>query len=447
MKEKKKALILAAGDGTRMRSFIGDRPKVLSPLLGVPIIERIILSAKEAGIEEFFVITGYKGDLVREKIGDGSKLGVKVSFIKNSDWEKGNGMSALSAKGVLDKPFVLLMGDHIFEPSTLKALLSSNRLTDSESILVVDSQPNNVLGLEEATKVKVENGKIVAMGKNLDDFNGVDTGMFLCSPTLFDALKSVKKENRTLTDGMKILIKAGKLKSFKVKNRFWIDIDTPLDFNSAKEALLGNLNKRKGDGIISRHINRRLSLPISKLIAKTGLTPTKITIISFSMAVFSSYLFALGGDIERISAGFIAQFASVVDGCDGEIARLKFKKSAFGAWLDTVLDRYADSFLIFGILLGSIKLFGPNTMFMAISFAAVLGTFLTSYSAKEFQLRFRRKTPRLPIPISSSRDLRIFLIFVGAVFNQLFLALLLIAFLTNLNVWQRFWAVKRSISL
>lgn len=446
MKEKKKALILAAGDGTRMRSFIGENSKVLSPLLGVPIIERIILSAKEAGIEEFFVVTGYKGDQVRKKIGDGSRFNLKIKYIKNSDWEKGNGMSALSAKGVLDKPFVLLMGDHIFEPDTLKALLSSNRRVDSESVLVVDS-PKNTIGLEEATKVKVEDGKVVAMGKNLEDFNGVDTGMFLCSPTLFDALKKVRKENRTLTDGMKILIKNGKLKSFKIRNRFWIDIDTPLDFKKAKEALLGNLNRRKSDGLISRSINRRLSLPISKLLVKTGLTPTKITILSFSMAVFSSYLFTLGGDIERISAGFLAQLASIVDGCDGEIARLKFKKTLFGAWLDTVLDRYADSFLIFGILLGNIKLFGLNTGFMAISFAAILGTFLTSYSAKEFQLRFRRKTPRLPIPLSSSRDVRIFLIFIGAIFNQLFLALLIITILTNLNVWQRFWVVKRSISL
>lgn len=442
MKNKIKALIIAAGDGTRMRSLIGDRPKVLSLLLGLPILERVLLGAKEAGIEEFFIVTGYKGNEIKQKMGDGSRFGIKISYIKNSDWEKGNGISTLSAKGILDKPFVLLMGDHIFEPPTLKTLLRSNKLTDSETILVVDSQPKRVLGLDEATKVKVEDGKVVAMGKNLTDFNGVDTGMFLCSPSIFNALGKVGKEKRTLTDGMKILIKAGKLKSFKVKNRFWIDIDTPADFRIAKKKILENLNNHNAGGLVSRLINRRISRPISLFLAETPITPTQITLISFGMAIISSILFSQGGDGNRIFAGFLAQFASIVDGCDGEVARLKFKSAPFGAWLDTILDRYADSLLIFGIFWGSFRA-EPNLFFLTISFFAILGTFQTSYSVKEFELRFHRKVPSIPIHLPSGRDTRIFLIFLGALFNHLLLALLLIAVLTNFNVWQRFWAVKK----
>jgi len=79
------ALIIAAGNGTRMQSVIRGRHKSLMSLLGLKIIERVIFGAKEAGIFEFVIVTGYKGKELEETIGDGSRFGVSIAYVQNNE--------------------------------------------------------------------------------------------------------------------------------------------------------------------------------------------------------------------------------------------------------------------------------------------------------------------------------------------------------------------------
>ena len=101
-----KALILAAGDGTRMESAV---PKVLLSLHGVPLILRTVLTLREAGITEMIVVIGFKGDLVREFLGDGSRYGVKIGYAVNSGYERENATSILKAEQLVDEKFLLVM--------------------------------------------------------------------------------------------------------------------------------------------------------------------------------------------------------------------------------------------------------------------------------------------------------------------------------------------------
>lgn len=114
-----KALIIAAGNGTRMQPVTQGRHKSLMPLLGLKIIERVILGAKEAGIHEFVIVTGYKGEKLQGFLGNGAKYGISISFVQNNNWEKANGISALIARNHFNENFVLLMSDHVFNPKTL----------------------------------------------------------------------------------------------------------------------------------------------------------------------------------------------------------------------------------------------------------------------------------------------------------------------------------------
>src|SRR3990170_7498712 len=108
-KEFMKALIIAAGNGTRMQPVTRGRHKSLMPLLGLKIIERVILGAKEAGILEFVIVTGYKGKELREFLGNGKKYGISISFVQNDNWERANGLSVLAAQKHFRENFVLLM--------------------------------------------------------------------------------------------------------------------------------------------------------------------------------------------------------------------------------------------------------------------------------------------------------------------------------------------------
>ncbi len=183
-----KCLIIAAGLGTRLKSKGEVKP--LIPLLGIPLIERVIRSAIEGGADEFVVITGYRGEQVSHFLQQLAKrLKVAVTLIQNDDWQKENGFSVLKARDVIKEPFLLLMADHLFDPAILRSL-QEQPLNEGGVLLAVDTDKNNPLvDMEDVTKVWIKDGLIHNIGKTLDDFNGFDTGLFLCTPAIFEALE------------------------------------------------------------------------------------------------------------------------------------------------------------------------------------------------------------------------------------------------------------------
>ena len=226
----KECLILAAGNGSRIASLSGSAPKPLVPLFGAPLLEHIVLSSRAAGIEKFVIVVGYRADAIRRWLAKRPLGDISVTLIENPEYHKANGVSALAAREVLKNPFLLLMADHIFEPKTARALLRQP-IADGEVILGVDRNINRIFDLEDATKVKVQGKHIVAIGKDLVDFDALDTGMFLCGPALFERLESAKKDgNCSLSDGMRRLAQERKLRAFDVGDGRWQDVDTPEAF-------------------------------------------------------------------------------------------------------------------------------------------------------------------------------------------------------------------------
>ena len=220
-------LILAAGNGSRIASVSGGVPKPLVPLRGIPLLEHIMTSCQEAGITRFVIVVGYRADFIRRWIHGRPFDGISVTIIENPEYHKANGVSALAAKNELRNPFLLLMSDHIFEPKTAKALLQQP-LANDEVILAVDHNVNGVFDLDDATKVKRDANHIVEIGKDLARYDALDTGMFLCSPALFDRLEAAKEHgNCSLSDGMRQLAREQKLRAFDIGEAHWQDVDSP----------------------------------------------------------------------------------------------------------------------------------------------------------------------------------------------------------------------------
>ena len=123
MKEVNQCLILAAGNGTRLRAVSDGLPKPLVQFRGRPILEHVIMRAHEAGIDNFVIVVGYRSHLIRRWF-DMRWLGkVSITWVENPDYHKANGISVLKAKHEIHENFLLLMADHIFEPETAKALM------------------------------------------------------------------------------------------------------------------------------------------------------------------------------------------------------------------------------------------------------------------------------------------------------------------------------------
>jgi len=343
-----RAVLLAAGEGKRLRPFF-DRPKPLVPLLGLALIERNILALKECGINEFVVVTGCYSAELRDYLGKGERLGVSIDYLHNPDWKLGNGVSAYTFHQDYrrDEKFVLLMSDHVFEPDLLKAFLAeAENVKQDELLLAADSRLEAVYDLDECTKVKTRNNYAVRLGKGLDDFDAVDCGLFIGTGSLLEALSSsIAGGAYALTDAVNLMAAQGMVKLHFVQNS-WIDVDDHQSFKQAEKVLLKSLVPAK-DGFISRTFNRRFSLRITRLLAPTAVTPNMVTILSFLTAAAAAVSFAL---TQPFLGGVLAQLASILDGVDGEISRLKFLRSRFGEILDSILDRYGDYLIVIGMV-------------------------------------------------------------------------------------------------
>jgi CDP-L-myo-inositol myo-inositolphosphotransferase len=136
------------------------------------------------------------------------------------------------------------------------------------------------------------------------------------------------------------------------------------------------------------------------------------------------------GYVNLLIGGILAQIASIIDGCDGEIARLKFQASEFGGWYDAVLDRYADAFLLFGLTY-YVYFLGENLLYLFIGFLAIIGSFMNSYTADKYDGLMKKNLTRGKHYFRIGRDVRIGIIFIGTLINQPALVLFVIAFLMN----------------
>jgi choline kinase len=234
------ALVLAAGNGDRFRNATRES-KLLQPVLGRPLIIRTMETARDAGITAFEIVLGYRADRLRAAIERLGPPDVEVHFTENPDWHLENGVSALAARRHLPSRFALLMGDHLFDARVLRQLRFAP-VQPEESLLAVDSRPTTPEIAAEATKVLLRGTRIIAIGKALMQYDALDTGLFVCSPSLFDALETARAQgDTTLSGGIRILAARGLMRSVDVGDATWCDIDTVEDLHSA-EALLHRPN-------------------------------------------------------------------------------------------------------------------------------------------------------------------------------------------------------------
>lgn len=231
------AIVLAAGNGDRFQN--GTRQsKLLHLVLGQPLILRTLATAAEAGLSAFEIVIGYQADAVRAVVERGAPRGAAVHFTYNAEWHLENGVSVLAARARFrSRRFALLMGDHVFEAPVLSSLLRMPASPD-ESILAIDARPAPADIAAEATKVRLAGDRITAIGKALDSYDALDTGLFVCSPALFGALEQSRAQgDTTLSGGIRQLAARGLMRGADVGAAKWCDIDTMDDLEAAESLL------------------------------------------------------------------------------------------------------------------------------------------------------------------------------------------------------------------
>ena len=211
--------------------------------------------------------------------------------------------------------------------------------------MLVDPAPS-VDAWDEGCRVRIRGETAVAFGKQIDE-PAIDCGAFLLSSDVFEAQRHAAAEgDHTLAGAVSRLATFGGLRVVRIDERtWWQDIDTPEDLRIARSQLQRSLTK-DGDGPVSRYLNRPVSTRISMALAPLRISPDLISLVSVGLALVAAWLLATG---RGILGGVLVHLASVLDGVDGETARLLVRAGPRGAMLDGMLDRLGDAALMGGL--------------------------------------------------------------------------------------------------
>ena len=231
------AVILIAGQGSRLRGADKNCLKPFVPVLGRPLLSYILQAVSCAGISTAYFVVGYESERVIAKAKQLIPSNINASFIVNREWEKQNGISLLAAADHVSAPFLLTMGDHVFDDTIIDCLL--NNFEPGLLNLAIDRKVDSIVDLDDAMKVQIHGNKVTGIGKNLQSYDAIDTGLFVCPTEIFGYLEQAKSINGgsdcSLANGVELMALDGKVRGIDIGSARWHDIDTPRVLEHAEQ--------------------------------------------------------------------------------------------------------------------------------------------------------------------------------------------------------------------
>jgi len=230
-----KALILAAGKGTRMWPLTDKTPKPLLPLGGEPIIQRQIKQLKKNGVKEVYVLIGYQMKEISDFLGNGKEYGVKIEYIVQ-DRQEGTGHAVLQAEGRIDGNFYCINGDTTVDSKNLAKMNKGKN-----EILMMITKVNDC---SRFGTVNSKKGKLISIvEKGVTGEGMINVGQYVFSPKIFDSIKKVGKSPRgeyEITDALQAMADDVEVIEYE---GFWKDIGYPWDLITANENIIGDIEE------------------------------------------------------------------------------------------------------------------------------------------------------------------------------------------------------------
>ncbi len=221
-------VILAAGFGSRLRDADPDALKPLTPVAGRPLLIGAIEGLRKAGCGRVVVVLGFAAAEIEAGVRAASPHIDGVVFAENPRYELANGVSVLAARPHIEGTFVLTMADHVFD-DTCYQVARDTEPVEGGAVLLIDRDVDGVFDLDDATKVLVDGNRIADIGKQIPTYNAIDTGLFVCTEGLLDALQSTldARGDTSLSDGVATLCATGRMHVTDIGTGRWQDVDTP----------------------------------------------------------------------------------------------------------------------------------------------------------------------------------------------------------------------------
>jgi len=176
-------VILAAGEGKRMRPLTANRPKVMLPLANKPMAAHLLFEAREAGISDFIFVVGYQEQEVRDYFGDGTDFGVKIRYATQR-YQRGTADALRVAEGMISGRFLMMNGDMVVKSQDITKFLEMT----PPSIGIYRSDHPKDYGV-----IVMEGDKVTALEEKSERPRGslINAGMYLLTPGIFSVLKDL----------------------------------------------------------------------------------------------------------------------------------------------------------------------------------------------------------------------------------------------------------------
>jgi choline kinase len=233
------AVILMAGEGSRLRGSDKSFLKPFVPVRGRPLISYTLDALIHAGIRTVNFIVGYENKRMIDQVKQLIPSDLDAAFIENRDWQKQNGISLLTAADWVARPFLLTMSDHLFDDAIFDQLLDS--FDPGFLNLAVDRKLDSIFDSEDAMKVQTRGSLVTAIGKNLRNYDAIDIGLFVCPLEIFDYLERAKARNDgndcSLAEGVRLMAGDDMVRAIDIGDAWWQDVDTPEMLNHAEKKM------------------------------------------------------------------------------------------------------------------------------------------------------------------------------------------------------------------
>lgn len=256
-------VVLAAGEGRRMRPLTAKRPKVMLPLANRPIMEHLVVAARDAGITDFVFVVGYGEREIRKHFGDGTRWGIRIRYAPQRH-QQGTADALNAARGFVNDRFLLMNGDMILQGQEIKAFCQNDAPCMGTS---TTDHP------QDYGVVLVERGHVTALEEKFPHPKSttINAGAYVFGPEIFDKVDTVLPSSRgelELTDALGDYIRERKLKAHSLSS--WMDVGHPWDMLDANAMLLASVGQNN-EGTVEKDVYCSGQVSIGKgTVVKSG---------------------------------------------------------------------------------------------------------------------------------------------------------------------------------
>lgn len=237
-----KALVLAAGEGTRLRPLTSNTPKPLLLVAGRPLLSHVLDALSSQGIKDIYILVGWKVNKIKEHYGDGSSMGLRIRYLEQKE-RKGTAHAIGMAESVMDEPFVCVNGDVVLFESDLRrtldrfskegcTVMGAVRVPDPQRFGVIEERDGMLLRIHEKPKVPPT--------------ELINAGLFVFTPDIFRWIRATQLSQRgeyEITDTLNSLASEDRV-AVQPLQEDWIDVGMPWDLLRANEMLMSRLERR-----------------------------------------------------------------------------------------------------------------------------------------------------------------------------------------------------------